>query len=103
MQYDNLYQHFVAHASVNHGADEYVRGDVTTNTVEGYFSIFKRGMKGVYQHCGKQHLHRYAAEFAFRYSNRSANGIEDTTRAALILKGAEGERLTYRRPDSVFA
>ena len=103
MQYDNLYKHFAAHASVNHGADEYVRGDVTTNTVEGYFSIFKRGMKGVYQHCGKQHLHRYAAEFAFRYSNRSANGVEDTERAALIVKGAEGKRLTYRRADSVFA
>jgi transposase-like protein len=103
MQYDNLRDHFAAHQSVNHGADEYVRGDVTTNTVEGYFSIFKRGMKGVYQHCGKQHLHRYAAEFAFRYSNRSANGIEDTQRAALIVKGAEGKRLTYRRPDSVFA
>lgn len=103
MQYDNLRDHFAAHQSVNHGAEEYVRGDVTTNTVEGYFSIFKRGMKGVYQHCGKQHLHRYAAEFAFRYSNRSANGIEDTQRAALIVKGAEGKRLTYRRPDSVFA
>ena len=103
MQYDNLCNHFAVHASVNHGADEYLRGDVTTNTVEGYFSIFKRGMKGVYQHCGKQHLHRYAAEFAFRYSNRSANGMEDTGRAALIIKGAEGKRLTYRRTDSVFA
>ena len=103
MQYDNLRDHFAGHASVNHGAEEYVRGDVTTNTVEGYFSIFKRGMKGVYQHCGKQHLHRYAAEFAFRYSNRSANGVEDTLRAALIVKGAEGKRLTYRRTNSVFA
>ena len=103
MQYDSLYQHFAGHQTVNHGAEEYVRGDVTTNTVEGYFSIFKRGMKGVYQHCGKQHLHRYAAEFAFRYSNRVANGIGDTARAALIIKGAEGKRLTYRRPDSVFA
>ena len=102
MQYDNLDQHFASHASVNHGADEYVRGEVTTNTVEGYFSIFKRGMKAVHQHCGKQHLHRYAAEFAFRYSNRSANDIEDTERAALILRGAEGKRLTYRRTDSVF-
>jgi transposase-like protein len=101
MQYDNLRDHFAAHASVNHGAEEYVRGDVTTNTVEGYFSIFKRGMKGVYQHCGKQHLHRYAAEFAFRYSNRSANGIEDTERTALIVKGASGKRLTYRRPDAI--
>jgi len=103
MQYDNLHDYFAAHQSVNHGADEYVRGDVTTNTVEGYFSIFKRGMKGVYQHCGKQHLHRYAAEFAFRYSNRFANGIDDTQRAALVVKGAEGKRLTYRRTNSVFA
>lgn len=103
MQYDKLDQHFSKHESVNHGVDEYVRGDVTTNTVEGYFSIFKRGMKGVYQHCDKQHLHPYAAEFAFRYSNRTANGIDDTTRAALIIKGAEGKRLTYRRTNSVFA
>lgn len=71
-----------------------------TNTVEGYFSIFKRGMKGVYQHCGRQHLHRYAAEFAFRYSNRIAKGVDDTMRAQAILKGAEGKRLTYRRPDA---
>ena len=70
-----------------------------TNRVEGYFGIFKRGMTGVYQHCGKQHLHRYLAEFEFRYSNRSANGVEDTPRAALIIKGAEGKRLTYGRLD----
>lgn len=103
MQYDNLGKHFALHDKVNHGLEEYARGDVSTNTVEGYFSIFKRGMKGVYQHCGKQHLHRYAAEFAFRYSNRSANGVDDTQRAALIVKGAEGKRLTYRRANSVFA
>ena len=95
MQYDNLYKHFAAHASVNHGAEEYVRGDVTTNTVEGYFSIFKRGMKGVYQHASKKHLHRYAAEFAFRYSNRVANGVDDSARAAIALSGASGKRLTY--------
>ena len=76
---------------------------MTTNTVEGYFSFFKRGMKGAYQHSDKQQLHRYAAEFAFRYSNRIANGIEDTARATVIGKGAEGKRLTYRRLDSVFA
>lgn len=103
MQYDNLCDHFADHQSVNHGAEEYVRGDVTTNIVEGYFSIFKRGMKGVYKHCGKQHLHRYASEFAFRYSNRSANDIKDTERAALIIEGAEGKRLTYRRTNSIFA
>ena len=96
MQYDSLYKHFAAHQSVNHGAEEYVRGDVTTNTVEGYFSIFKRGMKGVYQHCSKKHLHRYAAEFAFRYSNRVANGLDDTERAEIALVQAMGKRLLYR-------
>ena len=88
MQYDSLYKHFAGHQTVNHGAEEYVRGDVTTNTVEGYFSIFKSGMKGVYQHCGKRHLHRYAAEFAFRYSNRVANGIGDAARADIALNGS---------------
>ena len=96
MQYDNLGKHFALHESVNHGAEEYVRGDVTTNTVEGYFSIFKRGMKGVYQHCGKKHLHRYAAEFAFRYSNRVAVGTSDTVRADLALNGIVGKRVLYR-------
>ncbi|MCB1330523.1 MAG: IS1595 family transposase [Maritimibacter sp.] len=92
-----------AHETVNHGADEYVRGDVTTNTVENYFSVFKRGMRGVYQHCGQQHLHRYLAEFDFRYNHRAAKEIDDTMRANAILKGAEGKRLTYRRADSVLA
>ena len=96
MQYDNLGKHFAKHDSVNHGAEEYVRGDVTTNTVEGYFSIFKRGMKGVYQHCGKKHLHRYAAEFAFRYSNRVALGVNDSLRADIALQSIAGKRLTYR-------
>ncbi|QYK42550.1 MAG: IS1595 family transposase [Paracoccaceae bacterium] len=94
MQYDNLYQHFAGHASVNHGAEEYVRGDVTTNTVEPYFSIFKRGMKGVDQRCGKKHLYRYAAEFAFRYSNRVANGVDDVARASVALQGSVGKRLS---------
>jgi len=74
-----------------------VRGDVHTNTVEGFFSIFKRGMKGVYQHCGEAHLHRYIAEFDFRYSNRSGLGVEDTERAAKIIFQSSGKRLTYRR------
>ena len=95
MQYDNLRKHFTVHNSVNHGAEEYVRGDVTTNTVEGYFSIFKRGMKGVYQHCGKKHLHRYASEFAFRYSPRVATGVGDLARADLALTGFAGKRLTF--------
>ena len=90
------------HETVNHHRDEYVRLNdptVHTNTIEGYFSIFKRGMKGVYQHCDKKHLHRYLAEFDFRYSYRSALGVEDTERANVALKGAVGRRLTYRQPD----
>tara|TARA_R100001369_G_scaffold90595_2_gene129841 strand:+ start:974 stop:1225 length:252 start_codon:yes stop_codon:yes gene_type:complete len=71
--------------------------EVHTNTVEGFYSIFKRGMKGVYQHCAKKHLHRYAAEFDFRYNNRSANGVEDVERGKIALSGAAGKRLTYRR------
>ncbi len=76
---------------------EYARGDVTTNTVEGFFGIFKRGMVGVYQHCGEQHLQRYLDEFGFRYSNRVRLGYSDTDRATLALQGTVGKRLTYRR------
>jgi transposase-like protein len=89
---------YADHQAVNHGEKEYVRGRTHTNTVEGYFSIFKRGMKGIYQHCSEAHLHRYLAEYDFRYSNRSALGIEDAARTAIALKGIEGKRLTYRRP-----
>ena len=85
------------HETVAHKQDEYVRGDVHVNSAEGYFSIFKRGMVGVYQHCGEQHLHRYLNEFDFRYNNRIALKITDEQRAAKALKGAEGKRLTYRR------
>jgi transposase-like protein len=87
---------FAAHETVQHTANEYVRGDVTTNHVENYFSVFKRGMRGVYQHCGEKHLHRYLAEFDFRHNNRSALGVTDGERAALAMKGIEGKRLTYR-------
>lgn len=85
------------HQTVNHKDGEYVRGEVHTNTLEGFFSIFKRGMKGVYQHCAKKHLHRYAAEFEFRYNNRSAVGPCDRVRADVALIGAQGKRLTYAR------
>jgi transposase-like protein len=98
--YNVVRVYFSGHETVNHSAAEYVRiadRSVHTNTVEGYFSIFKRGMKGVYQHCGKQHLHRYLAEFDFRYSNRVALGINDTMRADAALRGITGKRLTYRR------
>lgn len=91
---------FADHQTVNHMEDEYVRGDVTTNTVEGYYSIFKRGMKGVYQHCAEKHLHRYLAEFDFRYSNRVALGCDDGERAVRAMKGIVGKRLTYRRTDA---
>ena len=87
---------FAAHERVNHSAKEYARDDVTTNTVEGFFSIFKRGMTGVYQHCGEQHLQRYLDEFDFRFSNRAALGIDDTERTRRAVKGGEGKRLTYR-------
>ncbi len=92
---------FASHDSVNHGADEYVRdGYIHTNTVEGYYSIFKRGMKGVYQHCSEKHLHRYLAEFDFRYSNRIALGTNDLMRAEKLAAGIKGKRLTYRRSNS---
>lgn len=100
--YKKIGPRFSAHETVRHAADEYVRYGspmVTTNTVENYFSVFKRGMKGIYQHCSKKHLHRYLAEFDFRYSNRSARGCEDQERAVRALKGVVGKRLTYRRPD----
>ena len=87
--------HVASHNTVHHTAGEYVRGNVHTNTIEGYFSIFKRGMKGVYQHCGHQHLDRYLAEFDFRYNNRKALGVEDAERAERLLKGVVGKRLTY--------
>lgn len=84
------------HEMVNHYFGEYVRGEAHTNTLEGYFSIFKRGMKGVYQHCAEKHLHRYLAEFDFRYNNRVAVGVNDEVRTVSALKGAVGKRLTYR-------
>lgn len=87
---------FARHDAVNHSEDEYVRGEAHTNTIEGYFSIFKRGMRGVYQHCGERHLKRYLAEFDFRYTNRKGNGVDDVERARLALCGAAGKRLTYR-------
>jgi len=98
-QYAHLGKRYAEHAFVRHSKGEYDRGDVHTNTIEGYFSIFKRGMKGVYQHCGKKHLHRYVAEFEFRYNNRVAHGIEDQRRAGIALRGIVGKRLTYEGPN----
>lgn len=94
--YRRLGREFTSHEYVKHSADEYVRGTVHTNTVEGYYSIFKRGMKGIYQHCGEQHLHRYLAEFDFRYSNRIALGVDDNNRTVKAMAGIVGKRLKYR-------
>jgi transposase-like protein len=94
---------FSRHDTVDHSKDEYARRDgetvITTNTIESYFSVFKRGMKGTYQHCAEKHLHRYLAEFDFRHNNRIALGVNDTDRANELAKGIVGKRLTYRRPN----
>lgn len=95
--YTKMGQEFAGHDTVRHTAGEYARGLVHTNTIEGYFSIFKRGMKGIYQHCAEKHLHRYLSEFDFRYNRRIALGIDDVQRRDEALKGIEGKRLTYRR------
>lgn len=105
-QYTKLGAEFAGHGFTRHGQGEYVDlvdRSIHTNTIEGAFSIFKRGMKGVYQHCGKQHLHRYVAEFDFRYNNRVKLGVGDTERAERALSGVVGKRLTYRRPDNASA
>ena len=104
--YKSVGKEFAFHGRVDHekdeyGRTEYVNGErikINSNTVEGYYSIFKRGMKGVYQHCAEHHLHRYLAEFDFRYTNRIARGVDDGARAFLALKGAKGKRLTYHGP-----
>jgi hypothetical protein len=109
---------FSRHDTVNHQEDEYVRywnevtnekrpdgkpivetTVITTNTIESYFSVFKRGMRGTYQHCAEKHLHRYLAEFDFRHNNRVALGVDDQDRANALAKGIVGKRLTYRRPN----
>ena len=100
--YTKLGRDFASHQSVDHSREEYAYYDkpsdtvVSTNTVEGYYSIFKRGMKGVYQHCAEKHLHRYLAEFDFRYNQRVALGVDDVTRAGRVLSRVSGKRLTYR-------
>ena len=90
---------FAGHGSVNHSAEEYVRAAFWhTNTVENFFSIFKRGIVGVYHHVSESHLHRYATEFDFRYNRRAVLGIDDSARADAAIKGIAGKRLTYRQP-----
>ncbi|MCK2057120.1 IS1595 family transposase [Methylobacterium sp. 37f] len=97
--YTGLSAHFVEHSTVKHSVGEYVRGEVHSNTIEGYFSIFKRGMKGIYQHCAEKHLHRYLAEFDFRYKHRTKLGFSDYERTCQLAQGLAGKRLTYRRID----
>jgi len=102
--YGSISYFYASHDTTNHSKGEYVNRQnklIHSNTVEGYFSIFKRGMKGVYQHASKRHLHRYLAEFSFRYSMRAALGVDDQTRATEALKGIVGKRLRYAGPSSV--
>lgn len=101
--YAKMRKHFASHESVNHNQGEYVRGDVTTNTVESYFSVFKRGMRGTYQHCKSRHLPRYLAEFDFRYNHRAALEVSDTMRTEAAVKGVVGKRLTYQQTSSQIA
>lgn len=98
-QYMTLRKHFADHGHTIHSIGQYVDHydkTIHTNTVEGFFSIFKRGMKGVYQHCAHNHLNRYLSEFDFRYTNRTANGVDDTERAEILLQGVKGKRLMYK-------
>ncbi len=99
-QYIGLAMSFAQLGVVAHGKGEYGRGDIHTNTIENFFSVFKRGMKGVYQQCGERHLHRYVAEFDFRYNNRIALGVDDEERTARLVKGVVGKRLTYQTTNS---
>ncbi len=99
--YRDMKRFFASHGTTAHSRGQYVDLEdrtIHSNTVESYFSIFKRGMKGVYQHCGEQHLHRYLAEYEFRYNNRIANGVDDRQRSDNALKGIVGKRLTYGGP-----
>lgn len=100
LAYGKVGREFSGHGTVNHSIKEYVRGTFWhTNTVEGYFSIMKRGINGTYHHVSAQHLKRYLAEFDFRYNERASLGVSDSERADKTLKGIEGKRLTYRRTD----
>ena len=94
--YRGLYRDFAGHEMINHADDEWVRGDVHTNTVESFFAILKRGINGVYHHVSETHLPRYLAEFDFRYNTRVAAGYSDVERTRIALGQTGGKRLTYR-------
>jgi hypothetical protein len=96
-QYGSLKKHSTEDDFVTHGTGEYVRGDTHINTAENFSSVFKRCMKGVYQHCAEKHLHRYVAELDFRYNNRVRLGVDDAERTECALQGIVGKRLTYRK------
>ena len=93
---------FASHETVKHSAGEYARGDVNTNSAEGFFGVFKKGMKGVYQHCSEKHLNRYVTEFGFRHNTRALLGINDGERTDLAIIGSIGKRLTYRQTDQAY-
>jgi hypothetical protein len=95
--YPKVGKKFCKHSSVNHSIEEFVRGEAHVNGAENYFSILKRGIIGIYHHVSEAHLHRYLAEFDFRYSNRSGRGVDDVARSNKLLKGIVGKRLTYRQ------
>ena len=97
--YNTVGGEFAEHGTVNHAAGQYVDGDAHVNGLENFYSVFKRGMKGVYQHCSERHLNRYVDEFGFRHNNRIGRGIDDEQRASNILQGVKGKRLTYRTTD----
>ena len=99
--YKRVGKHFSAHSTVNHGRKEYARGEVTSNTVEASFAIFKRGLNGTFHSVSERHLQRYATEFDFKWNYRSANGFNDVERADATLKGIAGKRLTYRSLDGI--
>jgi hypothetical protein len=96
--YPKIGEQFAVHSMVNHSIDEYVRGDASTNSVESYFAILKRGVIGTFHHVSAQHLKRYVGEFDYRYNTRIALGYGDMDRFALSFPGIVGKRLTYRRP-----
>lgn len=94
--YRGLHHEFATHEVINHQLDEYVRGDVYTNTAESFFAILKRGVNGVYHHVSEAHLHPYLSEFDFRYNNREANGVGDDERTRRAIAGSAGKRLMYQ-------
>jgi transposase-like protein len=98
--YEGMGAELASHETVFHSREEYARGDVTTNTVEGFFGVFKRGTKGTYQQRAEKHSHRYLAEFDFRYNNRVTLGVNDVERTRQMARGIVGKRLTYRTVNS---